>query len=42
LADVRAWLDTMWRDNLGDLKRAAEAEARAAHTGKNAKRRRRT
>jgi hypothetical protein len=34
----------MWRDNLGDLKRAAEAEARAARTrpGTTTKRRRRT
>jgi DNA-binding transcriptional ArsR family regulator len=42
LAEVRAWLETMWRDNLSDLKRAAEAEARAARTGADAKRRRRS
>lgn len=41
LTELRSWLESMWRDNLDDLKRAAEAEARAGRP-KHAKATKRT
>ncbi len=39
LHEVRRWVESMWSDGLGDLKRAAEREARANAPAKKAKRR---
>jgi len=41
LSEVRAWLESMWRDGLADLKHAAEAEQRARRADRTTGNRRR-